>query len=132
MGRIKNLSSGGVMRAAGVSGKQNKTVRWHNEELTIRQYLPFKDYMQVIQYICDDIKGASDGPNLELVDFATKVNIIQAYAYIDLPTNLEDLYYVVYGSDLYDIIYKTASSKQIDEITYTIRLLILRGANYGS
>lgn len=126
MGTTKTLSTNELKRITGVSQKQYKQVPWHTTTVTLKQLLTIQEYMETIQNIFHDCKTPDDGVAIELLDFATRVNIIAAYSFVKLPDNIDDLYYFVYASDLYDLICSNANISQIESIKQAVKLSVGR------
>ena len=123
MGSPQMLSKNQLMRTIGVSPKQYKKVIWHTNEVIVKPFLSASEYVDMIQGILHDCQASDGVVVLELVDFAMRINVISAYAFIELPDTLDDLYYIAY-SDLYDTVCKAANNAQIGSIRYTIGLYI--------
>ena len=75
-----------------------------------------------------DCIGDDYSKSFMLLDFSFRVNIINAYAYVDLPTDIDTLYYIIYASDLFEIVYKRTNPAQIDAILESARLILQTGS----
>ena len=124
MGTVKTLSVNELKRVTGISQKQYKQVAWHTTTVTIKQILSIQEYMETVQNIFRDCKTPDDGVAIELLDFAIRVNIISAYAFVNFPDNIDELYYFVYASDLYDLICANANKAQIESIKRTVKMSV--------
>ena len=123
MGAINKTTANQLMRIVGVSAKQYKKVPWHTTTLTVRQLLPVEECLSLIDNIFKNCMSPKGDFKVELLDFSIRVNIIAAYAIsVDLPTKPEDTYYLVYASDLYDVVCKIINSNQLKMIKQTIEL----------
>lgn len=116
MGAIKILSANDVKRIAGISGKQYKKVQWHSAEIIVRPFLTIDEYIEVIKQIMRDCRDPDGNIVPELIDFAIRINIICAYASIELPEDMKDCYYIIYASDLYETILSSISKCQVKSI----------------
>ena len=116
------MSAEELKRVTGVSAKQYKKVPWHSTELLIKQLITPKEYIEMIHNILNDCQTPDGNVAFEMVDFAIRVNTIAAYAFVDLPKDPNDLYYIVYASNLYDTICKYANKGQIESISKTIAM----------
>lgn len=117
----RKLTQVDLQQAVGISQKQYKTVQWHSKQLVLKQFLPVQDYMTVVHDILRDCQPPDGGEiALELIDFAIRSNIIAAYAFVELPEDVNKLYYIVYASDLYDVVLANANKKQIDAIIRSV------------
>lgn len=124
MGQIPKVTASALKRIAGVSGKQYKKVPWHSTTLTIKQNLSVKEYVDTIHSIIQSCMTPDETCAVELLDFAIKSNVISSYAFVELPESLEDMFYIVYASDLYETIYKNVNNAQINSIEETVIRMI--------
>lgn len=124
MGQIPKVTASTLKRVAGVSGKQYKKVPWHSTTLTIKQTLTVKEYIDTIHSIIQSCMTPDETCAVELLDFAIRSNVISSYAFVDLPESLEDMFYIVYSSDLYETIYKNVNSNQVNSIKETVIRMI--------
>ena len=60
---------------------------------------------------------------VELLDFSERLHIITAYAYVDMPEDFKQLYYIVYNSDLYDTVIKYVNVNQVQAIHDAVRMI---------
>lgn len=113
MGQPKTLSANELRRVAGVWGKQYQTVQWHSAQLVVRHSLGINEYISLIRSIVADC-GPKDGEvAYELFDFSVRLNVVLAYAFVELPEDIEGAFYILYNSDLYDTVRKYANTAQI-------------------
>lgn len=103
-----------------------KTITWESYDVVIKQVLSIDEFMDVIHAVFKDcrIPDTDNMVQLELIDFAIKTNIITAYANVDLPENLNELYNIVYGTDLYDTICNNVSKTQVKSIIDSVTLCL--------
>lgn len=101
-----------------------RKIVWHTAEMYVKTFLSLDEYKDLIDSIIQACT-ADDGERIyELVDFATRVNIIAAYALIELPEEIDELYYTVYESDLFQTVCKNVNHDQIDAIITCINSII--------
>lgn len=115
------LSANVLKQITGISAKQYKKVAWHTAELVVRQFLDVHEYMNLIHQILSDCKKPDGSIAFELIDFSCRVNIVATYAMVELPEKIDDMFYIMYGSDLYDTVIKVANGRQISSIYDTVR-----------
>ena len=112
----KPLPVSKVRSVVGQRRVKYRKIVWHTSELYIKTFLSLKEYSEltesIIQYCCVDMGE----PAYEMVDFALRINIIASYAVIELPTDIEELYYVAYESDLYDVVCANVNNAQINSV----------------
>ncbi len=116
----KKISSNDLKLIAGTSGGQLKTIQWHARNLTLRQFLTLHEYISVVNGIINDCKKPDGSIAVELIDFAFRMNVISSYAYVEMPEDIDNIYYIVYASDLFDNVYRYANSAQIDSIRNSV------------
>ena len=131
MPEIKRLSLSNLKRIVGVTEKHNKVVRWHTDNITIKRLLTVEEYLQTVRAIIRDCKAPDGGVAIELLDFAIRLNVIISYAYIELPKQLEEIYYIIYASDLYETICAHANTAQIESIIESVMLYVERAEPTG-
>lgn len=124
MGQIPKVTASALKRIAGVSGKQYKKVPWHSTTITIRQTLTLKEYIDTIHSIIQSCMTPEETCAIELLDFAIRLNIISSYAFVELPESLEDIFYIVYSTDLYEVVSKSVSNSQVESIKHTVNKMI--------
>lgn len=124
MGATQVLSLSNVRRIVGVSGKQYKKIVWHTSEIIVKPMLSISEYVQTVRKILNACRGPEDSIALELIDFAIRSNIISAYSFVQMPEDIDELYYIVYVSDLYDKICSVANKDQIESIKKSVMLYV--------
>lgn len=101
-------------------------IKWRSHNIKIKHTLSINEYLNVMQRIAQDCKvsGTENVVRIELIDFAIKTSIISAFSNVKLPENINDLYYIVYGTDLYDVICKNISKIQLESIISSVNMCI--------
>lgn len=93
-------------------------------ELYVTPFLPIRIYTSLIDKILKTCERSDGDVAIELVDFALRLNIITAYSLVELPDDVDVLYYIVYCSDLYDTVAKNINQAQFNSITSTIKVYL--------
>lgn len=124
MGSMPKVTASTLKRITGVSGKQYKRVPWHSTTLTVKHTLTVREYINTIHSIIHDCMTPDETCAVELLDFSIRANIISSYAFVELPESLEDMFYIVYSSDLFDVISSSANRNQIESIKDTVIRMI--------
>lgn len=124
MERKKKLTSCDIKKVMGTWSGRTKTIQWHTVSFDVKPMLTVQEFITTIRSIIDDCRSA-DGQEfaVELLDFSIKTNIIAAYAYIELPDDINELFNIVYLSDLYETICRIANNKQISAIEKAAKML---------
>lgn len=130
MGQTKILPKNEVLRITGVSGKQYKTVQWHSSQIVMKPLLNMEEYINTVKNIVADCADANGDVAIELLDFSIRVHIISAYAFVELPEDINQLYYIAYQSDLYDTTVGVANKAQVESIRRSVWQLS-GGGHYG-
>lgn len=124
MGQIPKVTANTLKRIAGISGKQYKKIQWHSITLTVKQTLTVKEYIDTIHSIIQSCMTPDETCAVELLDFAIRSNIISSYAFVELPESLDDMFYIVYSTDLYEVILKSVCDSQVESIRDTVNKMI--------
>lgn len=93
------------------------TVNWHGAKLCIKKTLPVKDMLEVVQNV---VRGsfADDDLNYmpELTDFVLLREVMSKYTNVDLPEDTEELYELLYRTDLMDVVLDNINGRQFTKI----------------
>ena len=123
--RVMTLNT--LRRVVGMRRTKYRKVAWHTSELVVKSFLTMKEYFDTVHSILDDCTDKDGAVVYEMVDFATKLNVIISYALIELPDDIDELYYIVYETDLYKTVYSFANKDQIDAIVSSVDLCMRNG-----
>lgn len=104
-----------------------RTILWHGNAVTIRTLLPIKE---VTLFVNSVMEGCYDIPHNafipEMMDFAFRVNVVTRYACVDLPTDIEEQYEIIYNTDIFDTIVASINVAQLQSIRDTINALMFK------
>lgn len=120
MSTQKVLSANDIKRVAGVSKQRLKKIAWHTSEIVVKQSLSMDEFFGLIRDIMHDCTKEDGSVAIEFIDFSMRVNIISAYALVDLPKEPEDLFFATYSSDLYETICRAVNQNQLRAINRAI------------
>lgn len=103
-----------------------KTIKWDGYDIVVKQLLSADEFIGVVRTVFRDcrIPDTDNMVRLELIDFAIKTNIVSAYANVELPEDLNDLYNLIYGTDLYESVCDNVSEIQLKSIINSIMLCV--------
>lgn len=122
--KFNNLPVESVRRitssASGLRRDRHKKITWHTSELYVRTFLPYSEYQQLISNIVNGCITKSGDIVFDAVDFSIRLNIVMSYALVDLPEDIEELYYIVYESDLYDTVCSFINKGQIESVRMAV------------
>lgn len=96
-----------------------ETVNWHGNELIIKKNLSLSEAMSFVQNVVDScFDNGVYRP--ELKEFAIKLNMINSYSNLSLPSNFERSYEYIYTTDICQTIKLVISGRQYDELIRAI------------
>lgn len=97
-----------------------KEIAWNGKNLKVKYTIPIEDVFAVVDEASSHAM-TSDGTYVpEMVSFFTKAFIIDKFTNIQLPKEVEDGQYLVYETDLFDIVRDNASDTQLGDIVDAI------------
>ena len=121
MGQLKKLNQNALVRHTPIANKQFKTIAWHGEEMLVRPVLPLDDVFAFTAHVAE--LCTDDGQILpELCEMAFRQAVIEMYAAVDLPDSVEERYYYMFASDLYDTVVKYVNAAQLQSLRTVIEL----------
>ncbi len=120
---IRPVSSERILRALGNAADTVRTITWRNLRIEVRHSIDADDFVRVVRNIIGNCT-MEDGFAFEFVDFSTRVNIIAAYALIELPEDFGQLFRLAYGAGLYDAIVGAVNTEQIGAIQSAVETYI--------
>lgn len=127
MENTKALSSAAIQRLSDISSsKEYKKATWHSASVNIRKFLSLEEYVSLTNKIVRECMSPDGTIACELLDFAMRANVIAAYAYVELPDTLSDIYDIAYLSGLYEIVCDVANKAQIASIISFVNNTIVR------
>lgn len=95
----------------------SETVDFHGVNLTILKRIPFSTACEMVRKVADACFGEDGEYKPEIRDFALKICCVEAYTNVRLPSdNVEHQYDIVYGTDLFDVMFQVIDSCQLNEI----------------
>ena len=112
----KTLSANELRHITNLSRRQYKKIPWHTAEILVRDTLGLRDYLNTVNSILKDCQSDDGTYKYELIDFATRANVVAAYALIEMPKSPEEMYFLLYGSDLYELITSVVNRAQLQSI----------------
>lgn len=121
------VSADDLIRIANLRAQPYKLINWHGVKIQVRHTLSPHEYMAVVQNILDMCRAPDGSIAVELLDCATKIMVIGVFASVSVPNDFENIFRIVYDSDLYDVIYEAANKKQIEAIIQSVKLCMDAG-----
>ena len=122
--KIKKVSVNALERVVNEQCTQDTVVNWFDIEVNIVNTLSLKDMLSFV----NDIVNAcflDDGTYIpEIMDFAIKSGILTRYANFTLPNNTEKQYWLIYNSNVVDMVKEHINLDQLQEIIDSATLKI--------
>ena len=131
MGNVKQVTQKELQKIVKFSNDQYKTFPWHITSLTVIPFLDLNTYLSTINSIIADCRGPDGNIMVELVPFSIRLHIINAYSFVDLPEDINEIYYIVYNSDLYETVINNVNCSQVDSIINSVNSIVSRGERHG-
>ena len=114
---MQNILKAKDVMSVGMRGyKEYIDYNWHGKIISIKNLLSRDEYIKLIHDI-GDMCISQDGNFVpEMLDFSVKLNIIINYALVEMPDDLDDIYELIYYSDLYNAVLKNISKSQVNSV----------------
>lgn len=101
-------------------------VEWYGEKIVIKKFVGLSDVVEIVTNVANTCFYSSDSSyHPEVKDFATKSFILEKYTNINLPSNMDKRYDVIYKSGIYDFVIEYIDTKQLEEIIDAIEEKII-------
>lgn len=108
--------------------KDTVDVNWHGKIIEVRTLLSQEEEIRTIHEIISLCVDDDDGSvAIELLEFYIRFKIICSYAKVSFPENLDDIYKLVYHSDLYKYVIDNVNSTQVNNIINSVKYICLGG-----
>ena len=124
MDDIRRIATNTLMRTVGKKGFEEKCVLWHGLKLIVKPFLTFNEYMNTINDIISDCCGDDGATRMALLEIAIRTRIISSYSLVRLPTNIDELTYVLLYSDLYQTVVENVCKTQVETIINAAKNLL--------
>lgn len=101
--------------------KPHKTVSWNGIDITIKHTLPLHQVMSFVDAVSKLCFTEDTGAYLpEVKDFGIKACILEMYANIELSKSTEEVYELIYCSDIVSVVMANVNQVQLSEIANAI------------
>ncbi len=119
----KKMSALEVMSIGMRGYKEEIDYNWHGKMIKVRYMLSRDEEIELVHNILTCCgHDVNDGYLIpEFIDLAIRSNIVSAYAQVELPDSIDKQHQLLYYSDLYDVVLKTANKRQIDNIINSVK-----------
>jgi hypothetical protein len=124
----KTVSSKDLIKFGMRGYKDTVDVNWHGKIIEVRTLLSQEEEIRTIHEIISLCVDDDDGSvAIELLEFYIRFKIICSYAKVSFPENLDDIYKLVYHSDLYKYVIDNVNSTQVNNIINSVKYICLGG-----
>lgn len=93
------------------------TVNWHGNKLVIKRTLTAMEMLQIVENVT---RGSFNDDNAsftpELTDFVFLREVVEKYTNVDIPQDVEDLYALLYRTDIIDVIMDNINGRQFTKM----------------
>lgn len=104
-----------------VSGRVSSVI-WHGVDVSVKYMISPVDMSSIVNdTVSSCYSKGGDAFVPEMLDFSERMNVISLYTDFILPTDVYDRYYIVCGTDLYDLIVAHICEAQLESIKKAIR-----------
>ena len=121
MAKKKKVTINALEKATKEQYEPTTTVEWHGIEVVIKKTLSLGEMLGVVQGVVDVCFNQETGTYMpELKDYAMRIMVLENYANITMPSNLDKQYELVNTSDLFEIILSRVNQAQFHNICMAI------------
>lgn len=124
--QVKPISSKDIARISRINAEPEvKYINWHTAHIAVRTSLSMSEYVNVVHSIIHDCCQNDDADiSIELIEFSMRANIIAAYAYIELPKDIDDIYRIMFCTDIFKTICSAINQDQLNDIRNSVMRLV--------
>lgn len=121
MDNLKTITAREIKQITETFCEKPKVIMWHGKRICVNPLLSFKETFELVSVILASCANDDGKPIPESLDFNFKVEVLNKYCGINLPTGIEDAYKVIYSTDLFESIISNVNQKQIKSIVQIIK-----------
>ena len=99
-------------------------IDWNGINVKIKFSLSLKDSMEFVDYVTKMCFGDGGEYTPEIRDFATKVCLVEKYTDLLLPDDASERYFILYNSDLINVLLEHINENQFEEMLHSIDIKI--------
>lgn len=120
---MENKASVQIIKPANVRN-EHVTV-WNGNRIIVKNLLSVEEFSDAIFSIVSKcIDDDSKKVFVEMFDIAFMATVITSYTNIKLPSDINDINYILYETNLYEVIEGLANKRQIESIMKCAKVLI--------
>lgn len=126
-----NVISVGEFEEAVKNLPRTEIVEWNGLNVEVKYAISAEEMMLAVESIIAWVFADPDDFHPELADFAFRNNIIDRYTNIRMPVSNIKKYDMLYGTDVFDVVYEHINQHQADQIHMSSKRKIDYVANAG-
>lgn len=123
MTKDERVPSSEIKRVTRTYHGRQKKINWRGLSITVIRLLSVQDLMSLIDDIircCTTTEDDENVLNYAILDLSMRFNIIKKYTNIDMPEDLNEAQFVLYETDLFDVVCTEINKSQLDSIIKAI------------
>ena len=94
---------------------------WCGIEITVQKIVPFQKMSEIVQRVAASCFGKDDGSYMpEVMNTALRLCIFDAYTNIELPDDMDEQNFLIFGSGLWDLVTALIDADQLGTIELAI------------
>lgn len=97
------------------------TISWHGKKIKVYSALSFNDYNSLIKSILDLCTLESKDVIPEVVPFVFRSEVVSFYSNVELPSDVESRFFILFQSDLYKTISANINPDQLKSIVEILK-----------
>ena len=120
--KVKRISINALEKAISEHiGDSAVTKEWNGLQIVIKHRLCLKEMLAFVDGIVESCFDENGKYLPEIYDFATRCSVLESYANLSLPKNVEDKYQLVYAFNGYEMIMSEIDRTQFDAMLIAIK-----------
>lgn len=120
MGNNNRISFDTFIEGLGEYYSPTIEVQWNGINITVKKSLSVEETMQFVHNVADMCFSEEGEYHPEIMDFAIRCEILTRYANFDLPDNVGKRYWMVYASNVVEVICAHINIEQLSQIKESI------------
>lgn len=119
--KVKNISINAMDKIAKENYRRTIIKDWNGHELVVKRLLPLNGVLEFARKVAASCFAQDTNEYLpEVRDFAIRSTVVEMYANINLPDNLEHQYELLYMTDIFDVVFAEIDKTQFNALVDAI------------
>ena len=130
MAKIKRISVNAFEKVMKETYAPTETFDWNGIEVTVKKNLSLREMLEFVDGVVKSCFSSETNAYIpEIMEFATKVCILEKYANFTMPSNVESQYALIYCTDAVECVLPHVNTDQLAEIKHAISKKVENIAN---